>query len=87
MSTTIPTMFFVTTVTAGVTPGPWAVLMSPLVTVITVLNPLTTIAFMRCYRQVALRHLFSWTSAIRKLLLEQQSAQVGPINECEHREQ
>ncbi|KAH7710579.1 7TM GPCR protein [Aphelenchoides avenae] len=56
VTTTVPVMYFVATATLGFCPGPISIVMSSMCTVITVFNPMTTIAFMRCYREAAQKH-------------------------------
>ncbi|KAH7696724.1 hypothetical protein AAVH_36203, partial [Aphelenchoides avenae] len=56
VTTTVPVMYFVATATLGFCPGPISIVMSSVITVITVFNPMTTIAFMRCYREAAQKH-------------------------------
>ncbi|KAH7711315.1 hypothetical protein AAVH_21398 [Aphelenchoides avenae] len=54
MTSGLPVFFFVITTVLSLTPGPITAFVSTALSSIAVLNPLTTIFFMRCYRDVVL---------------------------------
>ncbi|KAH7714680.1 hypothetical protein AAVH_17938 [Aphelenchoides avenae] len=57
ITTTVPILFYFGMLLLKRNPGPLQCLLSIACTSITMFNPLTTVAFMRCYRDAILRAL------------------------------
>ncbi|KAH7711314.1 hypothetical protein AAVH_21397, partial [Aphelenchoides avenae] len=55
MTTGLPVFFFIITTVLSLAPGPVSAFFTTALSSIAVFNPLTTIFFMRCYRDVVLR--------------------------------
>lgn len=66
ITTGIPIAYFIITIGFSLCPGPISAFLSTAVSSITAFNPLTTIAFMGCYRRAALRSLAVRCSALLK---------------------
>ncbi|KAI1695225.1 serpentine type 7TM GPCR chemoreceptor srd domain-containing protein [Ditylenchus destructor] len=52
ITTTVPLLYFVSTVALQLCPGKFSAVMTIAATSITFFNPLTTVLFLRCYRRV-----------------------------------
>ncbi|KAH7713154.1 hypothetical protein AAVH_19507, partial [Aphelenchoides avenae] len=59
VSMNVPVFYFIITTSFGISAGPVSIMMSSLLNVTVLVNPLTTIAFMSCYRKAAREHLVS----------------------------
>ncbi|KAI1690616.1 hypothetical protein Ddc_24821 [Ditylenchus destructor] len=55
ITTTVPLLYFDSTVALQLCPGKFSAMMTIAATSITFFNPLTTVLFLRCYRQVVVQ--------------------------------
>ncbi|KAH7711413.1 hypothetical protein AAVH_21286, partial [Aphelenchoides avenae] len=55
ITTAIPIFYFIITICMSFCPGAISAFMSTAVTSITMFNPITTVVFMRCYREAVLK--------------------------------
>ncbi|KAI1697277.1 serpentine type 7TM GPCR chemoreceptor str domain-containing protein [Ditylenchus destructor] len=78
LTTTVPVLYFVVVIALQLSPGRVAILtMSIGVTTITLFNPLTTIMFLRCYRQATIK---MFTCGWRKNLVNRTVAWASNIS-------
>ncbi|KAH7700146.1 hypothetical protein AAVH_32739, partial [Aphelenchoides avenae] len=75
-----PTCILLVLCSTEITPGQWTSLIVSAVTSITMFNPLTTIFFMRCYREQALKLL---PRIYRKVHPDQRGREVTDIDGME----
>ncbi|KAH7712898.1 hypothetical protein AAVH_19773, partial [Aphelenchoides avenae] len=58
ITTGIPISYFIVTIAFSLSPGPISAFLSTATSSITAFNPLTTVVFMRCYRNAVMRTIF-----------------------------
>ncbi|KAH7705873.1 hypothetical protein AAVH_26911, partial [Aphelenchoides avenae] len=64
VTTTVPVLYYIAASLLGLSPGPMQCFISVACTSITMLNPLTTILAMRCYRNVVVKPFLSKKSRV-----------------------